>query len=229
MSANIIVSYDGTNNEDDAIALGRLLTRAGGEVSLAYVRHTAEPESDREALAQHEAEELLERGAALFGGAEVDRHVVTDPSTPGGLSRLAAQIGANVIVFCSDSHTAPGSVAVGNSAQRLLEGGQVAVAIAPAGFAERAGAAIRRVTVSGDDPAAFATAEALANAIDAELSAHVQDSADLLVIGSRPEADQGQVSISSASARLIDISACPVLVVPRGVRTPFGNHAALAV
>jgi hypothetical protein len=70
MPAKIIVSYDGTANEDDAIALGRLFARAGAEVSLAYVRHTHEPDRDRETLVQHEAQELLERGAERFGGAE---------------------------------------------------------------------------------------------------------------------------------------------------------------
>ena len=52
MSPKIIVSYDGTANEDDAIALGRLLAQAGGEVSLAYVRHIPQPDSAREALSQ---------------------------------------------------------------------------------------------------------------------------------------------------------------------------------
>src|SRR6266480_6199181 len=66
MPAKVIVSYDGTANEDDAIALGRIFARAGAEVALAYVRHTHEPDRDRETLAQHEAEALLERGAALF-------------------------------------------------------------------------------------------------------------------------------------------------------------------
>ena len=42
-----------------------------------------------------------------------------------------------MIVFCSDSHTAKGHVAIGNSAQRLLEGGRTAVAIAPVDLAER--------------------------------------------------------------------------------------------
>ena len=45
--SKVIVSYDGTANEDDAIALGRILGDAGAEVSLAYVRHT--PEADRRA------------------------------------------------------------------------------------------------------------------------------------------------------------------------------------
>src|SRR6202030_760113 len=77
MPTKIIVSYDGTANEDDAIALGRLLGQAGGEVALAYVRHSQEPDLDRERLAQSEAEELLARGASLFGDADVARHVVT--------------------------------------------------------------------------------------------------------------------------------------------------------
>src|ERR1700694_3583028 len=136
MSVKIIVSYDGTANEDDAIALGRLLAAAGAQASLAYVRHTHEPDANRETLAQHEARELLERGAALFG-AQVGRHVVTDRSTPEGLHALAEQEGADVIVFCSDSHTAKGHVSIGNSAGRLLEGGRTAVAIAPVDIAER--------------------------------------------------------------------------------------------
>src|SRR5436190_14247950 len=103
MPAKVIVSYDGTANEDDAIALGRIFARAGAEVALAYVRHTHEPDRDRETLAQHEAQELLERGAALFGegGEALGRHVVTDRSTPEGLRALAEQEGGGVIVFRS--------------------------------------------------------------------------------------------------------------------------------
>src|SRR5690242_14823601 len=99
MSANIIVSYDGTNNEDDALALGRLFAGAGARVSLAYVRHAPEEETSREILAQHEAGVLLERGAELLGDRNAPRHVIADRSTPEGLSRLAAQNGAEVIVF----------------------------------------------------------------------------------------------------------------------------------
>src|SRR5664280_3274943 len=89
MSTKIIISYDGTANEDDAIALGRVFAGGGAEVALAYVRHSQEPDLDREKLAQGEAEELLARGAALFGNADIARHVVTDRSTPQGLSALA--------------------------------------------------------------------------------------------------------------------------------------------
>jgi hypothetical protein len=37
---SIIVSYDGTANENDAIALARTFADAGAKVSLGYVRHT---------------------------------------------------------------------------------------------------------------------------------------------------------------------------------------------
>jgi nucleotide-binding universal stress UspA family protein len=233
MSANIIVSYDGTNNEDDAVALGRLFAGAGAHVSLAYVRHAPEEEASREILAQHEAEVLLERGSELLGDREAPRHVITDRSTPEGLSRLAAQHAADAIVFCSDSHTAPGRIGVGNSAQRLLEGGATAIAIAPAGFSRQTAARIGRIGVAGDG-SAQATAEALASTLGAELGgvpsgAHPgEQDCGLLVVGSRPEAEHGRVSLSAASENLIEVATCPVLVVPHGVALTFDGVSVAA-
>lgn len=223
-STSIVVSYDGTHNEDDAIALGRVFASAGAEVALAYVRHTHEPQSGAEALAEHEAEELLLRGAALLGGREAGRHVVTDRSTPEGLRALAQRVGADAIVFCSDSHTAKGHVAIGNSARRLLEGGRHAVAIAPAGFAAQTSRPLQVVAYSGDggDHSAQSTAESLAAASGASVSALADGAADLLVIGSRAEVEQGVVGLSAKAENLIEgIARCPVLVLPRGVELSF--------
>jgi nucleotide-binding universal stress UspA family protein len=231
MSAKIIVSYDGTANEDDAIALGRTFARAGAEVSIAYVRHTHEPDRDRETLAQAEAQELLERGAALLGpraaGAPaVGLHVVTDRSTPEGLGALAERQRADMIVFCSDSHTAKGHISVGNSAERLLEGGRTAIAIAPVGLAD-ADAVLRQIVAVGDgDAGARATAEALAGALSATVAPVANEDTDLLVVDSRPEAEQGRVSISSSAEHLIEIATSSVLVLPRGVTVPFGKATA---
>ena len=61
MSVEAIISYDGTANDDDALALGRLLTRDATELALAYVRHAPELDPSREALAQHDAERRLEQ------------------------------------------------------------------------------------------------------------------------------------------------------------------------
>ena len=223
MSANIIISYDGTNNEDDAVALGRLFASAGAEVSLAYVRHAPEEETSREILAQHEAEELLRRGTELLGDSDAARHVITDRSTPEGLSRLAVQNEADMIVFCSDSHTAKGSVTVGNSAQRLLNGGTVAVAIAPAGYAQSGDSQLGRGIAVAGDGSAQTTAETLASTLGAQLVA-AEQGAGLLVVGSRPEAEEGHVSLSAASENLIENATCPVLVVPRGRALAFDGR-----
>jgi nucleotide-binding universal stress UspA family protein len=221
----IIVSYDGTANEDDAIALGRIFADAGAEVSLGYVRHTDEAVSDAEAQAV-----VLDRAASLFAGTFASSHVVTNRSTPAGLSALAAEIGADAIVFCSDSHTAPGHVTIGNSAQQLLEGGPVAVAIAPVGLAQRGESVQRVVSVGepGGDSSAQATAQALAGALGAQVVPVADEQADLLVIDSRKETAPGRVSISASASHLIEIATCPVLVLPRSVTLSFGRAAVLS-
>jgi nucleotide-binding universal stress UspA family protein len=234
MSANIIVSYDGTANEDDAIALGGLFARAGAKVSLAYVRHTQEPDLEREQLAQHEAQALLERGAQLLGAPVAGTHAVTGRSTPEALRALAEQIGADAVVFCSDSHTAPSHVTIGNSAERLLDGGPIAVAIAPAELAETEGGRfqVNRIVAVGEaggSGGAQATAESLAGALGAEVVPVADDRADLLVIDSRADAQPGQVSLSSSAEHLIEIATSPVLVLPAGVSLPFGATSAVAV
>ncbi len=228
MSTKVIVSYDGTANEDDAIALGRVFGRAGAEVSLAYVRHAHEPDVDRERAVEAQAHGLLEGGVELLGDPNAQLHVVTDRSTPEGLRSLAANEGADVIVFCSDSHTAKGHVSIGKSAERLLEGATTAIAIASVDLAERAdGDAIRQiVAVSDADGGARETADALADALGAEVAPVANDAADLLIIDSRADAQAGRVSLSSSAAHLIETSRCPVLVLPRGVRLSFARTGA---
>ena len=228
MSAKIIVSYDGTANEDDAIALGRLFAGAGAEVSLAYVRHTHEPDRNRETLVVAEAHELLKGGLELLGDSHAPTHVVTDRSTPEGLATLAEREGADVIVFCSDSHTAKGHIAVGNSAQRLLEGGHTAIAIAPAGLArEGERARLRRIVAVGDgNGGARATAEALAGALDGTVEPVAGEDTDLLVFDSRAGAAPGEIWLSSSAVHLMEVARSSVLVVPRGATLPFARTPA---
>jgi nucleotide-binding universal stress UspA family protein len=225
MATKVIVSYDGTANENDAIAFGSLLARAGAEIHLGYVRHSQELVGDQE------AQELLQRGTGLFDGTLAGAHTVTDRSTPVGLAALAERIGAQAIVFCSDSHTAHGHITIGNSAERLLDGGRVAVGIAPVGLAEDSSRGLRRIVAvgeAGSDGSAHSTAQALAGALGAEVVPVADDEADLLVIDSRPDAAHGQVSISSSAEHLIEIATCPVLVVPSGVSLQFGGAPAAA-
>jgi hypothetical protein len=230
MSVKVIVSYDGTANEEDAIALGRLFGRAGAEVSLAYVRHAHETDASREQAVEAEAHGLLQGGVELLGDSNAKLHVVTDRSTPEGLGRLAAAEDADVIVFCSDSHTAPGSVSVGNSAQRLLDGGRFAIAIAPAALAERGPLAVSAIAATADptDASATATAEGLAAALDAVVVPAGDTSAQMLVVGSRPEAGDGQVALSAAALKQVENATSAVLVLPRSVTLGFSRAAALS-
>ena len=61
MPVGVIVSYDGTANDDDALALGQMLARGAALLSLAYVRHAHEYDPQREEIAQHDAERSLPR------------------------------------------------------------------------------------------------------------------------------------------------------------------------
>jgi nucleotide-binding universal stress UspA family protein len=217
MPAKIIVSYDGTANEDDAVVLGRRLAQAGAEVSLAYVSHGADSIGDTQGI--------LSRGLEVLGDTHAATHVVTDRSTPEGLAALAEREQADVIVFCSDSHTARGHVSIGNSAQRLLEGGRTAVAIAPVDFAETS-PQVRRVVAVGDgDGGARETAAALAGALGAEVVPVAGEDTDILVLDSRADATAGRVSLSASAEHLVEIASSAVLVLPRGAHLAFGAAA----
>jgi nucleotide-binding universal stress UspA family protein len=227
MATKIIVSYDGTENDTDALALGQLLARAGGSLTLAYVRHAPDPEPGRERLAQKEAEELLENGARWLGDPDVPRHVVLSPSTPEGLRDLAEREQADVIAFGSEYRTAPGHVAAGTSAQRLLEGGPIAVAIAPAGLQDKSDLAIEIVSAVSEegDPGPEETAASLAAAFGASLETRVDSEMGIVVVGSKPGTAAGRVTLSAAAQYLIEMLRCPVLVLPHGSALRFDPPA----
>jgi nucleotide-binding universal stress UspA family protein len=227
MATKIIVSYDGTENDTDALALGQLLARAGGSLALAYVRHTVEAEPGREKLAQHEAEELLAAGARWLGEPDVPCHVVLSGSTPEGLRDLAESEGADLIVFGSEYRTAPGHVQPGSSAQHLLEGGPLAVSLTPAGFRDRADLAIDTVAAVGEDgdPGPRETAASLAAGLGATVVPRAGETTGLVVVGSKPGTAAGRVTLSAAALYLIEMLLCPVLVLPHGVALRFGGSA----
>ncbi len=225
MATKIIVSYDGTDNDLDALALGRLLGEAGASIALAYVRHAQEAERGRERLAEHEAKALLETGANVLGQPDIPRHVVLSGSTPEGLRGLALAEHADLIVFGSEYRTAAGHVDPQASARRLLDGGPVALAFAPAGFADRTDYSVRTIAAIGEagDPCARETAEALASRLGATIAERASSDVDLVVVGSRPGTVTGRVTISAAAEYLIELSSCPVVVVPRGVTVRFDS------
>jgi nucleotide-binding universal stress UspA family protein len=223
MTPTMIISYDDTANDRDALALGGLLAAAGAYVELAYVRHAPELDRAREVAATRDADALLQRGAEALGVPDAARHVVMHGSTGTGLRTLAEREQAEIVVFGSDYRTPAGSVRPGTSAQRLLSGGPAAVALAPAGFRDGVPDALARVGVLSDGPdlAALETATSLAEQTGAELVDPRTGDLSLLVVGSRPEAELGRVMLSAVTEYVIELSRCPVLVVPRGTAVRF--------
>jgi nucleotide-binding universal stress UspA family protein len=217
MSSDLIVSYDGTPNDDDALALGRLLARTGATLSLAYIRHSREFDPRREELAQHDAERRLEQGALWLEEPDIPRHVVFSGSTGEGLEQLAEAEQASVIVFGSDYRTPPGRAEPGTTAQRLLEGGSVAIAVAAAGLRTRTDAGIETIAVAGGaDTAAGETADALAAKLGAEI-VELGPPVDLIVVGSQPGASARRITLSGSTRTLLNTARGSVLVLPAGV------------
>lgn len=228
MGPKTIVSYDDTLNDHDALALGRVLGEAGAELELAYVRHTTQSTRSREELEEHEAEALLERGARWLGDLDVPRRVVVSASTGEGLGWLAQQEQAEIIVFGSDYRTAAGHVQTGRSAERLIEGGPTALAIAPANYRSHRDIKVRWVGVleNGVDQAARQTATELAEHLGASVTTSTHG-VDLLVVGSRAEAPAGRVMITAQAEYAIETATCPVLIVAAGTPIHFGSRIAV--
>jgi nucleotide-binding universal stress UspA family protein len=216
--STIIVSYDGTANDDDALALGKLLAETGASLALAYVRHAREFDPRREEIAQHDAERRLAQGAAWLDDPGVPQHVVLSASTGEGLAQLADRERASLIVFGSDYRTPPGRVEPGTSAQHLLEGGTIAVAVAPAGLRTHADASIGSIALASSDgePAAQETAAALAAKLRAQVVEPDAPGIDLIVAASQNGAPEGRIALGGATRAHLDAARSAVIVLPRG-------------
>jgi nucleotide-binding universal stress UspA family protein len=218
VSSDLIISYDGTANDDDALALGKLLARTGASMALAYIRHAREFDPRREQLAQHDADRRLEQGVAWLGDASIPRHVVFSGSTGEGLEQLAEAEQSSVIVFGSDYRTPPGRAEPGTSAQRLLEGGSVAIAVAAAGLRIQGDAGIGSIAVAAadGDTAAQESAQALADKLGAKIVELGPPTVDLIVVGSQPSASSRRITLSGATRTMLNSARGSVLVIPSG-------------
>jgi nucleotide-binding universal stress UspA family protein len=212
MAAKILISYDGTDNDRDALALGKALAGETGELALAYVTHAAPSPGE-----QAHAAELLRKGALELDVPDAAQHVELNASTPDGLRDLAAREGADIVVFGSEYRTAAGTVSPGTSAQRLLNGAPFAVAIAPAELRSRAGFAVGRVGVLAEagDTAPGETASRIAAALGASVIEPGNGPVDLLVVGSRSSSPAGVLQLSATAEYAIETASSPVLALPR--------------
>ena len=221
MATHAIISYDDSLDDHDALSLGRMFAELGTRLTLAYVRHARRDRAEQELLESAAADALLERGARGLDDMSAERRVVISPSTAEGLAWLAETESADLIVFGPEYRTRPGHVSVGRSAQTLLERGRTAVALAPAAF-QSAHRDINTIGVlpGSADEAAIETAFSLAERVGATVVDR-EHGVDLLIVGSRHDAPEGRISLTSRSHNAIEEATSPVLVVARGVALHF--------
>jgi len=214
--SEVIVSYDGTTHDDDALALGQMLAVGPITLSLAYVRHTREYDPRREEIGEYDAGRRLEQGAQWLADPDIKRHIVVDPSTSAGLAKLATAEGAQLILFGSDYRTAPGRVEPGGSAQGLLGGGSVAIGVAAAGLRTNGSESITTISVAGEaGGAADQTAQSLAAALGAQIVAGGGD-ADLILVDSQCNAPTGTIALGGSTRARLDSARGSVIVLPHG-------------
>jgi nucleotide-binding universal stress UspA family protein len=223
MSTDIIVSYDGTPNDDDALALGKALARGGPTLALAYVRHSREFDPRREELANHDAQRRLESGANWLGDPDIPRHIVISASTGAGLAELAQTEGASLIVFGSDYRTPPGRAEPGQTAQYLLEGGSVAIAVAQAGLRTNSDVAIKSISTAGsdEDDAAQRTAASLAQRLGATNLGNGAAPADMIVVASQTGGPDRRITLGGSTRSMLNSALGSVIVLPRGTPLSF--------
>jgi nucleotide-binding universal stress UspA family protein len=171
----VIVGYDGSPRSKDALALGRRLADVlGARLVLADVYPLLPIGGDAAAVYEYivrqDAEEVLRRAEASDA---VERRAVPSHSTARGLSRLAEEENAILIVVGSSRHGDAGRTEPGGVARQLLHGAPCAVAVAPVGYAETASRPWRRILVgyidTDDGAAALRAAVALVAATGAAL------------------------------------------------------------
>jgi nucleotide-binding universal stress UspA family protein len=112
-----------------------------------------------------------------------------------------------------------------NTVDLAVEAAADVLAFAPAAFAEQTGYKVKTIAAIGEagDPCALETAEALASKFGATIAERASSDVDLVVVGSKPGTVTGRVTISAAAEYLIELSSCPVIVVPRGVTVRFDS------
>jgi nucleotide-binding universal stress UspA family protein len=150
----IVVGYDGRLEGRDAVALGASLARALDEPLLVATVHQA-PETAvglTAAELHSQAESTAAEGAAQLPPDIERQHLAVPGRSPAhGLHDFAEEQRPTALVVGS-SHRGPlGHVIAGRVASRLFAGSPCPVAVAPRGYARRAGTQLRTIGVGFDD------------------------------------------------------------------------------
>lgn len=176
MFTNVIVGVDERQGGRDAVALAKQLVAEDGQLALAYV-YLADRTPVRGSSGAFEAGER-QRALELLGAAREEANLQADllpagsPSVGRGLHELAESRHADLLVVGSTSHGLIGRVLVGDDTRHALGGAPCAVAVAPAGYAQRP-SSLREIGVGYNESPESEHALTVARKLAAEHGARV--------------------------------------------------------
>jgi nucleotide-binding universal stress UspA family protein len=153
MFDNVLVAYEGSAQSDDALALAQRFAGESARITAACA-YWYDPRSAR--VGAHDSDLMrVDADAVLAKLRARDEHIelrpVPGPTAAAALHDLTEQEGFDLVVVGSTRRGALGRVVSGTTATTLLHGSPCAVAIAPAGFRDRAApAAAPRIGVAYD-------------------------------------------------------------------------------
>jgi nucleotide-binding universal stress UspA family protein len=131
-----LVGIGGSERHRDALALAqRLADPEGGELILAHVHGDRSLRLPRVHARADSAELLAAARGDLRGGITVTETSRSASSVARGLTELAEEVDADVVVVGSCSPAIEGRIAPGRIGMRLMQGAPCAVALAPVGWA----------------------------------------------------------------------------------------------
>jgi nucleotide-binding universal stress UspA family protein len=176
MFNKVVVGVDEHQGGRDAVALAKQLTAPTGELTLAHVYALyGEPSirgcNDEQGSEIERSREILE---AVSANAHIDAKLrwTGADSVGRGLHELVETLKADLLVLGSTRRGLLWRVLIGDDTRAALDGAPSAVAIAPAGYAERA-ARIEQIGVGYDGSPDSERALAVARELSAELAARV--------------------------------------------------------
>jgi nucleotide-binding universal stress UspA family protein len=140
---HVIAAFDGSEQGADALALALRLCDPDGTLTLACVVtgqrwHVGAHLHRADAPVPDELESMFAdaRATLIPPGIRVRERAPVAPSPARGLTELAENEHADLIVIGSSQHAADGRIRLERTAGRLLQGAPCAVAIAPGGVRE---------------------------------------------------------------------------------------------
>jgi nucleotide-binding universal stress UspA family protein len=146
----LIVGYDGSEQAEDALALGRLIASASGAQLVVAGVFRFDPlwgpsAAFREAEADYARK--IERAAE---SVSAEPEAIPSSSPARGLHELAEELDADLIVVGSAHHGRIGQILAGSVGMSLLHGAPCSVAIAPRGYSKQGDRRVTEVMVGFD-------------------------------------------------------------------------------